>query len=47
FGRKSLNEIKEILEDMGLHLGMKVDEEDLKQIIQAQKKKEIDTEVEL
>ncbi|MBT7197025.1 MAG: DNA-directed RNA polymerase subunit alpha [Nitrospina sp.] len=47
FGRKSLNEIKEILEDMGLHLGMKVDEEDLKQISQAQKKKEIDTEVEL
>ena len=47
FGRKSLNEIKEILEDMGLHLGMKVDEEDLKQIIQAQKKKEIDTEIEL
>lgn len=47
FGRKSLNEIKEILEDMGLHLGMKVDEEDLKQITQAQKKKEIDTEVEL
>ncbi|MFP6638276.1 MAG: DNA-directed RNA polymerase subunit alpha [Nitrospinaceae bacterium] len=47
FGRKSLNEIKEILEEMGLHLGMKVDEEDLKQIIQAQKKKEIDTEVEL
>jgi len=26
FGRKSLNEIKEILEDMGLHLGMKVDD---------------------
>ena len=47
FGRKSLNEIKEILEDMGLHLGMKVEEDDLKQIIQAQKKKEIDTEVEL
>jgi DNA-directed RNA polymerase subunit alpha len=47
FGRKSLNEIKEILEDMGLHLGMKVDEDDLKQITQAQKKKEIDTEVEL
>ena len=47
FGRKSLNEIKEILEDMGLHLGMKVDEEDLKQILQAQKKKEIDTEAEL
>ena len=47
FGRKSLNEIKEILEDMGLHLGMKVDEEDLKQISLAQKKKEIDTEIEL
>jgi DNA-directed RNA polymerase subunit alpha len=47
FGRKSLNEIKEILEDMGLHLGMKVDEDDLKQILQAQKKREIDTEVEL
>jgi DNA-directed RNA polymerase subunit alpha len=47
FGRKSLNEIKEILEDMGLHLGMKVDEEDLKQISLAQKKKETDTEVEL
>ena len=46
FGRKSLNEIKEILEQMGLHLGMKVEEEDLKQIIQAQKKKETDTEVE-
>ena len=41
------SEIKEILEDMGLHLGMKVDEEDLKQISLAQKKKEIDTEVEL
>jgi DNA-directed RNA polymerase subunit alpha len=40
FGRKSLNEIKEILEEMGLHLGMKVEEEDLKQISQAQKKKE-------
>ena len=47
FGRKSLNEIKEILEDMGIHLGMKVDEEDLKQISQAQKKKEIDIEAEL
>jgi DNA-directed RNA polymerase subunit alpha len=46
FGRKSLNEIKEILEEMGLHLGMKVDEEDLKQIIQAQKKKETEAEVE-
>ena len=47
FGRKSLNEIKEILEDMGLHLGMKVDDEDLKQILQAQKKKEIDNDAEL
>ncbi len=47
FGRKSLNEIKEILEDMGLHLGMKVDEEDLKQISLAQKKKEIDTDGEI
>ena len=46
FGRKSLNEIKEILEEMGLHLGMKLEEEDLKQISQAQKKKEIDTESE-
>ena len=44
FGRKSLNEIKEILEEMGLHLGMKLEEEDLKQISQAQKKKEIDNE---
>jgi len=26
FGRKSLNEIKEILEEMGLHLGMNVDQ---------------------
>ena len=26
FGRKSLNEIKEILSEMGLGLGMKVDE---------------------
>ena len=43
FGRKSLNEIKEILEDMGLHLGMKVDEEDLKQILQAQKSVSLDT----
>jgi len=25
FGRKSLNEIKEILTDMGLSLGMKID----------------------
>ncbi len=26
FGRKSLNEIKEILSEMGLSLGMKIDE---------------------
>ena len=45
FGRKSLNEIKEILEDMGLHLGIKIDEEDLKQINQVRKKKEVDTDI--
>ncbi len=45
FGRKSLNEIKEILEDMGLHLGLKIEEEDLKQINQARKKKEIEADV--
>ncbi len=27
FGRKSLNEIKEILSSMGLHLGMKFDDQ--------------------
>jgi DNA-directed RNA polymerase subunit alpha len=27
FGRKSLNEIKEILHSMGLHLGMRFDEQ--------------------
>ena len=26
FGRKSLNEIKEVLTGMGLHLGMKVEQ---------------------
>ncbi|MDH5457717.1 MAG: DNA-directed RNA polymerase subunit alpha [Nitrospinota bacterium] len=46
FGRKSLNEIKEILEEMGLHLGMKIEEDDLKQIIAARKKKEMETDVE-
>jgi DNA-directed RNA polymerase subunit alpha len=30
FGRKSLNEIKDILAEMGLHLGMKLDEFDFK-----------------
>jgi len=45
FGRKSLNEIKEILEEMGLHLGMKVEEEDLKQISQARKKKEVEADI--
>lgn len=29
FGRKSLNEIKEILHEMGLHLGMRIDTESL------------------
>jgi len=43
FGRKSLNEIKEILEEMDLSLGIKLEEEDLKQISQAQKKREVET----
>ena len=47
FGRKSLNEIKEILEDMGLHLGVKLEAEDVKQITQARKKKEVEVEVEV
>jgi len=47
FGRKSLNEIKEILEGMGLHLGMKLEEDDLKQIAQAGKKSQAGTDVEL
>ena len=47
FGRKSLNEIKEILEDMGLHLGVKLEVEDVKQITQARKKKEVEVEVEV
>ncbi len=46
FGRKSLNEIKEILEEMGLHLGMKLEEEDLKQINQMRKKKEVEVDFE-
>ena len=45
FGRKSLNEIKEILEEMGLHLGMKLEEDDIKQITAARKKKELETDV--
>jgi len=47
FGRKSLNEIKEILEDMGLHLGIKLEEDDLKQITHARKKKEVEADVEV
>jgi DNA-directed RNA polymerase subunit alpha len=47
FGRKSLNEIKEILEGMGLHLGMKLEEDDLKQIAQAGKKPEVGIDLEL
>jgi len=46
FGRKSLNEIKEILEEMDLSLGIKLDEEELKQISQAQKKREVETDPE-
>jgi DNA-directed RNA polymerase subunit alpha len=44
FGRKSLNEIKEILEEMGLGLGMKLEEDDLKQLNMFRKKKESETE---
>jgi len=44
FGRKSLNEIKEILDGMELHLGVTLDEEDLKHITQVKKKKEVETE---
>jgi len=47
FGRKSLNEIKEILENMDLHLGVKLDAEDLKQVTQAKKKKEVEVEVDV
>ena len=46
FGRKSLNEIKEILEEMDLSLGIKLDEEELKQISQAQKKREVEADPE-
>ena len=44
FGRKSLNEIKEILDGMELHLGVTLDEEDLKHITQVKKKKEVEVE---
>ncbi len=44
FGRKSLNEIKETLEDMGLHLGVKLEADDLKQIALSRKKKEVEVE---
>jgi DNA-directed RNA polymerase subunit alpha len=47
FGRKSLNEIKEILENMELHLGVKLDVEDLKQVTQAKKKKEVEVEADV
>ena len=40
-------EIKEILEDMGLHLGIKLEEDDLKQITHARKKKEVEADVEV
>jgi len=46
FGRKSLNEIKEILEGMDLHLGMKLEEDELKQIAQAGRKPEVGADVE-
>ena len=47
FGRKSLNEIKEILEEMGLHFGIKLEAEDQKQIAQARKKKEAEVEIDI
>jgi DNA-directed RNA polymerase subunit alpha len=47
FGRKSLNEIKEILENMELHLGVKLDVEDLKHVTQAKKKKEVEVEADV
>ena len=47
FGRKSLNEIKEILDEMGLHFGVKLEAEDVKQIAQARKKKEVEIEVDV
>ena len=46
FGRKSLNEIKEILDNMGLHLGMKIDDDVLKQIAQSKKQKETEVDIE-
>ena len=45
FGRKSLNEIKEILDDMGLHLGIKLEEDALKQITQARKQKDEEVDI--
>lgn len=39
FGRKSLNEIKEVLEEMGLSLGMKIDKDLLKEIKKSAKTK--------
>ncbi len=42
FGRKSLNEIKDILEEMGLGLGTKLDGDDLKQLNSLRKKKEVE-----
>ncbi|OPZ62929.1 MAG: DNA-directed RNA polymerase subunit alpha [Candidatus Aerophobetes bacterium ADurb.Bin490] len=37
FGRKSLNEIKEVLTEMGLGLGMKIDKEVIKEIKKGKK----------
>jgi DNA-directed RNA polymerase subunit alpha len=46
FGRKSLNEIKAILEEMELSLGMKLDNfpQDLKQAEGKEKKEDTDNE---
>jgi DNA-directed RNA polymerase subunit alpha len=40
FGRKSLNEIKEILSEMGLSLGMKLDSFPSREEIEARRKEE-------
>ena len=37
FGRKSLNEIKEIIVAMGLHFNMRVEPEDLERLLAAKR----------
>lgn len=45
FGRKSLNEIKEILSEMGLRFGMKLDSWPPRELPKAEEQAEIETEV--